>query len=682
MRATPFILLSLAAAVIAAATFVEDAHGTPFVRSAIYGTWWFTALWTAVVLSATVSAIRQKLWHNVPLLVLHAGFGMIFAGALVTSLTGQSGILHLREGIPAGEYVNERKQVVRLPFLIRLDSFRIEYYKGTQAPADYISRVTCLTSDGTETARPQISMNRIYAGHGYRFYQSSYDEDMKGSWLTVNHDPWGTGITYCGFVLLCIGSLWVLCAPGGEFRRLLRHPLLRKGGFALLLLCLGGSLRAETSLPVLERAQADSLASRQVIYNGRVVPFDTPARDFMQKVHGRATFRGMTPVQVAGSWQLYPEAWNRVPVIRIKDHTLRETLGIGGEYASLSDLSDGQQDRLQPLRQQEAGQRGKTARAIQETDEKIGLILMLTQGTFVRPLPPEAERLSNARVGAELLYNRIPFNKALFMANLTLGFVGFGLLLRRLLKGRQESRTERRLWTAALWLSTLFQTCGYALRGYIGGNIPLANGYETMQFVSLAVLFTACLLQRRFPYTRPFGFLLSGFTLLVAHLGEMNPQITPLMPVLASPWLSYHVSFIMVSYALFAFVWLNGLLALCLMGRNWAKPFPAAGRQVKQLTLLSRLLLYPATFLLGIGILFGSVWANVSWGSYWSWDPKEVWAFVAFIIYGVSFHRKSLPWLRRPSAFHAYMVAAFAVVLMTYFGVNYLLGGMHSYANT
>lgn len=681
MRAIPFILLFLAAAVIGVATFVEDAHGTPFVRSTVYGTGWFVALWTAVVLSATVLIVRRKLWRNLPLLVLHASFGVIFAGALVTALTGQRGVLHLREGVPAGEYVDDRRQLSPLPFLIRLDSFRIEHYPGTQAPADYISHVTCLTADGTETARPRISMNRIYAGHGYRFYQSSYDEDLKGSWLTVNYDPWGTGITYCGFALLCISCLLVLCAPGGEFRRLLRHPLLRKGGLLLLLLSLGGNLRAETPLPVLKRTQADSLACRQVVYNDRVAPLNTAARDFVQKVYGRPTFRGLTPEQVVGSWLLHPDAWSRVPIIRIKDRALRTTLGIDGEYACLADLYDGRQYRLQPLWQQETDHRSRTARAIQETDEKVGLILMLTQETLLRPLPPDAERLSDARVGAELLYNRIPFNKALFMANLTLGIVASGLLLRRLLNGRRESRTERKCWTAALWLSTLFHAGGYALRGYITGGLPLANGYETMQFVALVALLTACLLHRRFPYLLPSGFLLSGFTLLVAHLGEMNPQITPLMPVLASPWLSYHVSFIMISYALFAFVWLNGLLALGLMGRNRTKPSAVTTERVEQLTLLSRLLLYPATFLLGTGILFGSVWANVSWGSYWSWDPKEVWAFVAFIVYGISFHRRSLPWLQRPSAFHAYMTVAFIVVLMTYFGVNYLLGGMHSYAN-
>ena len=137
-------------------------------------------------------------------------------------------------------------------------------------------------------------------------------------------------------------------------------------------------------------------------------------------------------------------------------------------------------------------------------------------------------------------------------------------------------------------------------------------------------------------------FLLSGFALLVSYLGQMNPQITPLMPVLVSPWLSIHVSLIMMSYALLAFIMLNGILALCLRKKETENHITGGDERednrVEQLTLLSRLLLYPATFFLGAGIFLGAVWANVSWGRYWAWDPKEVWALITFLVYGVAFH--------------------------------------------
>ena len=193
-----------------------------------------------------------------------------------------------------------------------------------------------------------------------------------------------------------------------------------------------------------------------------------------------------------------------------------------------------------------------------------------------------------------------------------------------------------------------------------------------MMFAAIAVQGMALWLIRRVPETAPFGFLLAGFLLLVAHLGYMNPQITNLMPVLNSPWLSSHVSIIMISYALLGFTFMNALVGVWL---------PEADERSQQLTLLSRLLLYPAVLLLFVGIFLGSVWANVSWGTYWSWDPKEVWALITAIVYAVPLHVQSLPRFSRPRVFHAYMLMAFLTVLMTYFGVNFVLGGMHSYAN-
>ncbi|MCD8318504.1 MAG: cytochrome c biogenesis protein CcsA [Paraprevotella sp.] len=681
MKTVPFILLLIAAAVIGIATFVEDAHGTLYAQTVIYGSLWFKLLWTVIIVATAALIVRRKAWRSIPVLLLHLSFGVIFAGALTTAFTGRKGMLHLRQGSTTEEYADEQKRIFTLPFVMRLDSFYVEYYAGTEAPADYVSQITCLQSDGVRLARPRISMNRIFSRQGYRFYQSSYDEDMKGSWLTVNYDPWGTAITYAGFILFGLSCLLMLCARIGEFRRLLRHPLLKKGGLFLLAGFWAMQAQADPPLPVVKRVQADSLAAKQVIYNERVAPLNTLAKDFVQKLYGRPTYRGLSPEQVVSSWMLYPEEWSHVPIIRIKSRELRTTLRLQGDYAALTDLFDGTQYKLQSLWQHEQNRQSKLGKAIQETDEKVGLILMLTQGTLIRPVPAGTPRLSTPKVKAELLYNRIPFSKILAMTNLTLGIVAFGLLLYRMLKNRRAGIAENRLWTALLYLATAFHAFGYALRGYVSGSLPLSNGYETMQFVVLPVLLTACLLHRRFPYTRPFGFLLSGFILLVAHLGEMNPQITPLMPVLSSPWLSYHVSFIMISYALFAFVWLNAILALCLMGRRKSVLSPLPRERVEQLTLLSRILLYPATFLLGVGIVMGAVWANVSWGSYWFWDPKEVWALAAFIIYGLSFHRSLLPWLRHPRAYHIYMIVAFAVVLMTYFGVNYLLGGMHSYAN-
>ena len=674
-----FILIIYVAlvAVLAVATFVEQARGTAYIGEQVYGSAWFCALWGVLAVLTVVACTRMRLWRRVPLLLLHGSFLVILGGAFLTFVWGEQGYVHLEEGQATDRFmVRDSGELLPLPFSLRLDSFRVQCYPGTDAPQDYISYIRLFDSSGGEQMAT-VSMNRILTHRGYRFYQSSYDPDGRGSWLSVNHDPWGIGVTYAGYALLGLSMLGVLFSRSGEFRRLLWHPLLRKGGFLLLFLLLGAVQVQGRKLPVLKQHQADSLAAVQVIYHDRVVPFNTLARDFVLKLTGRPTYKGLTPERVVGGWLLHPEVWKDEPMIRIKNADLRRRLGVEGDFACLSDLFDGQTYRLQAYWDASAGKTDQLSpleKAIVETDEKVGLILMLQNGTLIQPLPADGsvQPLSRAQVRAELLYNRIPFSQLLFMFNLTMGLLAFGLLLykgmRRTVPVGRVFRCVERVLTCALWTALLFHASGYALRWYIGGRIPLSNGYETMQFLALATLLLSCLFRRRFPFTLPFGFLLSGFALLVSYLGQMNPQITPLMPVLVSPWLSSHVSLIMMSYALFAFMMLNGVLALCLR------------REALRLMLLSRLLLYPAAFFLGAGIFLGAIWANVSWGHYWTWDPKEVWALITFMVYGVAFHADSLPRFRKPLFFHIYMIAAFLTVLMTYFGVNYVLGGMHSYA--
>lgn len=668
-------------ALLAAATFVEHGYGTEFVGKYIYHTIWFCCLWGVLAALMITVLVKRQLWQRLPTLLLHGSFLVILVGAMITFLCSKKGYMHLTVGTEVGCFMEQdSKRVVELPFTLHLDSFRVKYYPGTEAPADYISYI--------RDAEP-ISMNRILSRQGYRFYQSSFDDDQQGSWLSVNYDPWGIGVTYAGYILLGISMLCMLASHKGEFRRLLRHPLLRKGGvFVLLLIGLGGTMQAENrSLPALARRQADSLASKQVIYHDRVVPFNTLARDFVLKLTGKPTYGGMTPEQVIGGWLLRPEVWQNEPMIYIKSAELRHLLHLSSPSARLTDLFDGQNYRLQEFWKGGQNPHQKMTsleKAIMETDEKVGLILMLRNGTLIRPLPEDGsvKPLSETKVSAELLYNRIPFSKLMFIFNLTVGLLAFFYML--YCSMRSSAGKLLPVFTVGLYAAFLCQLFSYSLRWYIGGRVPLSNGYETMQFMALCTLLLACLFRRRFSFVLPFGFLLSGFALLVAYLGQKNPQITPLMPVLLSPWLSIHVSLIMISYALFAFMMLNGLLAFCIGGwrrESTGDEIPEQRKmRVKQLMLLSRLMLYPAVFCLGAGIFIGAVWANVSWGRYWAWDPKEVWALITFLIYGAAFHGQSLAMFRQPRFFHCYMVLAFLTVLMTYFGVNYLLGGMHSYA--
>ncbi len=638
----------------------------------VYGAWWFVALWGAIAVFLTAALIKKRSLRRFPLLVLHGAFLVILLGALLTWLTSRKGYVHLSVGAETGYFETGGGAAERLPFTLRLDSFAVETYPGTETPADYVSYVTLKGADGA-ARRERVSMNRILRRDGYRLYQSSYDEGGAGSWLSVNYDPWGTGVTYFGYALLFLAMAATLVDPRGEFRTLLRHPLLRRGAMvlALLLLLAPADAGAARSLPAFNREKADSLALRQVVYNGRIAPFNTLARDFLLKLYGKSSYGGLTPEQVVSGWLLRPDAWKGEPMIYIKSAELRGLLGVEGKYARLTDLFQGDTYILQ--RYWKGG--GASApgdplqKAIMETDEKVGLIMMLTRGELIRPLPKDGSvrPLSEARVRAEVLYNKIPLTLALFAANLLVGFLALGRFAYLSLKEKAETRGERLALKVFAWAGAAALALAFALRWYVSGHVPMSNGFETMQFMALVALLFSLLASRRFPVLLPFGLVLSGFALLVAHLGESNPQVTNLMPVLASPWLSLHVSVVMVGYSLLAFVMLTGVLGLCLR------------RQEERLMLLGRVLLYPAVFFLGAGIFLGAVWANQSWGSYWSWDPKEVWALVTFMVYAAGFHTASLPWLRRPRAFHLFSVLAFLTVLMTYFGVNFFLGGMHSY---
>lgn len=663
--------------VLAVATWVEHRWGTAVAERQVYHAAWFVALWAALSGAIVAAICIKRLWRRPAVLLIHTSFLVILAGALTTHLFGRQGHVHLVQGVPVDRFTETATGLtVPLPFTLTLDSFRVVHYPGTDRAADYESYLRGMS-------RP-VSMNRILRRGGYRFYQSSFDEDYRGSWLSVNHDAVGTPLTYAGYTLLALGMLWLLLSPRGRFRRLLRNPSLRQGLWGAVVLCalMGEGLRAQNpETPVIKRELADSLARLQVIYHDRVVPLDTPARDFLLKLYGESSYHGVTPVQVLYSWLFRAQDWEQEPIIEVDNDELRRMLYLEGNHASLRDLFVGSTYRLQTLLDRlraSDGPKSALEKAILRVDERVGVIMMLYKKQLFTT-PPEdgsVRPLSDVRIDAELAYNRIPFTRILFIGCLSTGAV-YLLWILSIFTGRQSFPTKslRRhrqrvagFFYAVTWAALMGMVILYGLRWYIGGHVPLSNGYETMLSLSLLFLLCAAIGGRRVPLLVPFGLILSGFTLLVARLSEMDPEITPLMPVLSSPLLTIHVSVIMTAYALLAFLWLNGLFGLCV------------GRLAERLALLSRLMLYPATFLLGLGILLGAVWANVSWGRYWAWDPKEVWALVAFMVYALPLHAESFPLLRHPRAFHLYMVAAFAVVLMTYFGVNYLLTGMHSYA--
>lgn len=686
-----FLLAAVIVLVMAAATWIESFRGTSYVSAHFYGSSWFVVLWGLLCLSALPPVVRRLRHHHFAFLI-HLSFVIILAGALTTHLTSRRGLLHLREHLPVQAYKAEGSgsgltgESVMLPFTLTLRSFRVVNYPGTDAPQDYVSRFDCLDHEHGKKFQGEVSMNRIFRYSGYRLYQSSYDPDLKGSWLSVNYDPYGIPVTYTGYALLALSMLGFLVSRAGQLKALLRSPCLHRTATVLcLLFLLPVSLAAEgksDGCSVVELRQADEVKCQQVVYNGRVAPVNTMALDFVKKMTGRRTYRGLTPEQVMLSWMLYPDEWQYVPMIKLKGRELPSRLGIEGSYARFIDFFDQQGNyKLEKWLQEQKGMHTPFHAAVEQADEKVGIILMVTKGELGRPVAA-ADRLPESKVKAEIFYNAWPVQDVLFMVNLALGLVFFAAYMMGLVCTDRDNLVVRissspLLWHAGevlLFLSVLLLSASFGLRWYISGHIPLSNGYETMQFMALAIACVACVFSRRFRFVLPSGFLLSGIMLLVCHISGQNPQITQLMPVLHSPWLSSHVSFVMMSYSLFSFMLILSGVALVLDTKAQHHG------EAQTLTTVSRILLYPATFLLAVGIFLGAVWANVSWGSYWSWDPKEVWALITMLVYGAAFHTRSLPFLATDRWFNLYVVLSFMTILMTYFGVNYLLGGMHSYA--
>lgn len=656
--------------VMAIATIVEKIHGTTFVSTKIYSTWWFSAIWGILAIASTARIITSGMQKTLTVLTLHISFVVILAGALTTHLTSKKGYLHLRCGETTRLYTEQSSngdmRTATLPFSVTLNDFNIKNYEGTTTHSDYASHLTFSTDEGS--VNETVSMNNIAVVEGYRFYQTSFDRDMKGSVLTVTYDPYGTGITYIGYGLLIVSSILVLILRTPRIKQLYRQL---NGSRVLAIGCL--VLVAATSFaktPVVAREDAEKAERKLIVYNGRVCPLNTLAHDFCLKITGKTSYKGLSAEQLLLSLPMAPEEWSEKPLLKIKNKALKERLGIKTDLARIKDFyeSDGRYklDILlnEQMNKAEDEQDKKLVRSIYDVDEQISLVNAAVTGELIESYkgnnPP-----SETRISAEILYNQLPLTVVGAFMILT------GILIIVIAEIIRKKGFAIKL--GVLLIISAFQLAVFLLRWYISGNIPLSNGYETMAFVSLSTslltLLAIWMLRKQTFVCNTVtigGLMIAGLTLLVAHLSEMSPQITSLMPVLHSPWLTTHVSLIMISYSLFAFM-------AVIAGVDIVK-------KDARLDALNRLMLYPAEIFLTIGIFLGAIWANQSWGTYWSWDPKEVWALISMLIYCVPLHVGSLPVMRKAKVHDIYLIIAFLSILMTYFGVNYLLGGMHSYA--
>ena len=748
-----FILYILVLVCMAAATIVEKSQGTDYAHAHYYGAWWFILIWAVLAALGAFYIIKRKV-KCASTLALHLSFIIILLGALLTHISAKRGMIHLRIGQPTDTYMAQDEEQgmkeEKLPFSLCLQKFEAKMHDGTNAVADYSSKFTVI--DGDDKSEGEVSMNNIYSHRSYRLYQSSYDEDGKGSVLAINADPYGIPVTYTGYALLFISLVWMLFDPKGGYRKLLKSPLLKKGALmTALILSMGNiqTLHAESATSnlqnaVLPKETAEKFGELHILYNDRICPVQTFALDFCKKIYGARSYQGLTAEQVLSGWVFYGNTWANEPFIKIKSGEMKTAMNLP-DYASLNTFFNREMGGYtigQYVQEYYNGQQDKFHQQAADIDGKIQIIMELREGVSLKVLPytftknvkatkdhpfikagtttwfspvdklPQAVEQQHAlyiknvfsllngdvkagnisRVNeffvkmkkyqevssgnslptatqykAERINNAFPFATILFMANLTLGFIALFYTIYRMTKKR-EIKVLNIALPILLGVSFLALTFGLALRWIISGNIPMSNGYESMLTVAWFVMLISILMQLRIRIVMVFGFLISGFFLLVSHINQMDPAIGQMMPVLNSPLLSIHVSIIMMSYALLSLTFICGIMGICMRSHG------------EELQALSRIFLYPALTTMGFGIFIGAIWANVSWGNYWSWDSKETWALITFMIYAVVVHTQSLPVFRKPLVYHIYITLAFLSIAMTYFGVNYFLTGMHSYA--
>ena len=748
-----FILYILVLVCMAAATIVEKSQGTDYAHAHYYGAWWFILIWAVLAALGAFYIIKRKV-KCASTLALHLSFIIILAGALLTHISAKRGMIHLRIGQPTETYMAQDEEQgmkeEKLPFSLCLQKFEAKMHDGTNAVADYSSKFTVI--DGDDKSEGEVSMNNIYSHRSYRLYQSSYDEDGKGSVLAINADPYGIPVTYTGYALLFISLVWMLFDPKGGYRKLLKSPLLKKGALmTALILSMGNiqTLHAESATgnlqnAVLPKETAEKFGELHILYNDRICPVQTFALDFCKKIYGARSYQGLTAEQVLSGWVFYGNTWANEPFIKIKSGEMKTAMNLS-DYASLNTFFNREMGGYtigQYVQEYYNGQQDKFHQQAADIDGKIQIIMELREGISLKVLPytftknvkatkdhsfikagtttwfspvdklPQAVEHQHAlyirnvfsllngdvkagntsRVNeffvkmkkyqevssgnslptatqykAERINNAFPFATILFMANLTLGFIALFYTIYRMTKKREVKVLDIAL-PILLVVSFLALTFGLILRWIISGNVPMSNGYESMLTVAWFVMLIAIFMQFRIRLVMVFGFLLSGFFLLVSHINQMDPAIGQMMPVLNSPLLSMHVSIIMMSYALLSLTFICGIMGICMRSHG------------EELQALSRVFLYPALTCMGFGIFIGAIWANVSWGNYWSWDSKETWALITFMIYAVVVHTQSLPVFRKPLVYHIYITLAFLSIAMTYFGVNYFLTGMHSYA--
>lgn len=653
----------------------------------------------------------------------------------------------------------------QLPFDIYLRDFVLDRYPGSMSPASYASEIT--VKNNNENFDYRIFMNNVLDYDGYRFYQSSYDQDEKGTVLSVNKDP-GKIPTYIGYFLLCLGMFMNFLNPHSRFRtlaRLINKDTLKHASVIIFILLLSfGSEKTfaqdlNSTLPVVNTNHAKALATLivQKSADGRMVPFDTLSREILEKIHQSDSYKGQNSNAVMLSMLVDVDKWQMEPFILMpQNQAVRDAIANileipSTKYISYKDFFDENnryklQKYVENANRKNPNARGVFDKEIIKLDERANVVNLVFSGELFKFIPVQnnpnnvwlapfsavttlkgdeghivlaliqnyfsavenafkdgnwtradeglkfikeyQEKIgykvmpSKTKVEMEIFSNKAEIFVKLAPVYLIAGFLLLILVFSKMVVPNLKISFIFKVVYVLNVLAFVIHTVGLGLRAYLSGHAPWSNGYESMVYIAWALSLSGIFFSRKSPIALSLTSILSGVVLMVAHLSEMNPQITNLVPVLNSYWLSIHVSVITASYGFLGLCALLGIFTLflmCFLNKDGKYNLNIL-RNITEATRINEMAMIFGLCLLTVGNFLGAIWANESWGRYWSWDSKETWALVSILVYAAILHLRMIPKYCNQFVFALWSMFAYWVIIMTYFGVNYFLTGLHSYA--
>ncbi|MES2811618.1 MAG: cytochrome c biogenesis protein CcsA [Bacteroidota bacterium] len=661
-------------------------------------------------------------------------------------------------------------KVYELPFKIQLNKFTASKYPGTDK--SYSAFESLVTIQDKKPFVTRIFMNNVLDHKGYRFFQSGFDPDEKGTKLSVNHDFWGTWITYIGYFLLYFGMIAILFTKHSRFadlKKKLEKVKTKKANLisvlALLISFNGFSQNHNHKKTIPTEQQIDTILKKYLVpeeqaakfgrliiqdAGGRMKPINTFSSELLRKVSKSDTYKNMNSDQVFLSMTQFPQVWYEVPIIYLKrgNDSIRKLIGVDKEvkYAKLINFFD-EKGNYKLSNQLDKAYKAAVPNAFEtdfiEADKKVNLLYSAISGQILKifPIPNDKNnkwvsflevnhptgtaidtvknvlpfylnsldkatvskdykltnslviglenyqkkfgskvRPSEKQIDLEILYNKYDIFKKLYSWYMYAGLLMFVFVIVSIFNNKKWVRYTVKIFHIILGLLFVLHTLGLMSRWYISGHAPWSNAYESMIYVGWSIMFFGLVFGRKSALTVASTAFVAAMILMIAHWSWMDPQIANLQPVLNSYWLMIHVAVIVGSYGPFALAAILGLVALLLMLFTNKNNKKVMDLNIKEITYINEMALTVGLVMLAIGNFLGGQWANESWGRYWGWDPKETWALISIMVYAFVIHMRFVPALRGKFVYNFMSVLAFASILMTYFGVNFHLSGLHSYA--